>query len=170
VSLGFGIWAGYPISFSAYYGGYGYWDPYYYGYLAPSYGYGYPYPAPYPAGAPYPGAPYPGAPYPAGAPYPGTSPYPPSAPPANYPPSGTVQPNQADLGGVSFEISPSDAQVFVDGSYIGTVGQFTPSTQPLGLTPGRHHLELHLDGYRTMSFDVDIHAGEVIPYQGTMER
>ena len=35
---------------------------------------------------------------------------------------------------------------------------------------GRHHIEVRASGYQTMSFDVDIIAGQVIPYQGTMER
>ena len=74
------------------------------------------------------------------------------------------------MGGVSFEITPSTAEVFIDGSYVGTVGEFTPTTQPLGLTPGRHQMEIRAPGYRTMNFDVDIVAGQVIPYQGTMER
>jgi hypothetical protein len=31
-------------------------------------------------------------------------------------------------------------------------------------------LEIRDVGYKTMSFDVDIVAGQVIPYQGQMER
>src|SRR5262249_45836713 len=100
--------------------------------------------------------------------YPGypSSPYPQDpAGPVNVQPYQTQQ----NSGGVSFEITPGNAQVFVDGSYIGTVDQFTPSTQPLGLTPGRHHIEIRGQGYRTMAFDADIVAGQVIPYQGTLQ-
>jgi hypothetical protein len=43
-------------------------------------------------------------------------------------------------------------------------------TQPLGLEAGSHHIELSAPGYQLLSFDVDIVAGEVIPYQGTLER
>jgi hypothetical protein len=71
---------------------------------------------------------------------------------------------------VSFEITPATAEVFVDGQYVGTVGQFTPTSQPLGLVAGRHHVEIRAQGYRTMGFDVDIIAGQVIPYQGALER
>jgi hypothetical protein len=78
--------------------------------------------------------------------------------------------NQANTGGVSFEISPDTAEVFVDGSYVGTAGEFTPITEPLGLTPGRHRIEIRAQGYRTMNVDVDIVAGQVIPYQGSLER
>jgi hypothetical protein len=79
-------------------------------------------------------------------------------------------PNQANTGGVSFEITPSNAEVFVDGQYVGQTGQFTPTSQPLGLPLGRHHIEIRASGYRTIDFDVDIVAGQVIPYQGVLER
>jgi hypothetical protein len=154
LSLGFGLWAGFPIAYPY---SYGYYDPYYY-----PYSYSNPYPAyPYPA-YPYPASPYPSTGYPANP----SSTYPPA------PGSIGVQPGQSqnNMGGVSFEITPSTAEVFIDGSYVGTVGEFTPTTQPLGLTPGRHQMEIRAPGYRTMNFDVDIVAGQVIPYQGTMER
>jgi hypothetical protein len=179
LSLGFGLWAGFPIAYPY---DYGYYDPY------DSYGYPDPYSA-YPSPAyPYPSTGYPGygtstSPrYPSGpAQYPPT--YPSTYPPASgqypqsrdYPPSSgsvRVQPNQgqANTGGVSFEITPGTAEVFIDGSYIGTAGEFTPTTQPLGLTPGRHQIEIRAAGYRTMQFDADVVAGQVIPFQGAMER
>jgi hypothetical protein len=159
LSLGFGLWAGYPFAYP-----YAYYDPYYYPY-------GYEYPSPYPSyGYNYPAPSYPG--------YPQTSGYPPQA--SNYPPSPNypssapgsvgVQQGQASTGGLSFEITPGTAQVFVDGSYVGTVGQFTPTTQPLGLAAGRHRVEIRASGYRTMTFEPDIVAGQVIPYQGAMEQ
>jgi len=157
VSLGFGLWVGYPIAYPSYYG---YYDPYYYG----AYGY----PAPYPAyGYPYPATTYPS--------YPPTTAYPPSAyPQSGYPASpgsvGVQGPDQANTGGLSFDITPSNAEVFVDGQDVGQVGQFTATSQPLGLTPGRHHVEIRADGYRTIDFDANIIAGQVIPYQGALER
>ncbi len=169
VRLSFGLWAGYPIAYSyAYFDPFYAYDPYYspYGYASPYYApYGYPYPYD-PSYAPY-GYDDPSATAPA---------YPP--PPAAYPPSGStspqgpiqVQPGQSDMGGLSFDIAPSTAQVFVDGNAVGTVGEFTPSSQPLGLPAGPHHIELRAPGYQTMSFDVQIVAGQVIPYQGAMER
>ena len=167
LSLGFGLWVGFPIAYS-----YGYYDPYYSPY---GYPYGYSYPYPYPAYA----YPYPAATYPAYLPSSYPPAYPPSAYPSSpypqpaYPPaSGSVgvQPGQADTGGVSFEITPSTAEVFVDGSFVGTVGEFTPTTQPLGMAAGRHHIEIRAAGYRTMALDVDIVAGQVIPYRGELQR
>jgi hypothetical protein len=151
-NIGFGLWAGFPIAYPYYWGYYDpFYAPYYYGY--PYASYGYPYPAPsYPAGSPY--------------------------PPSSYPQqSGSIgvqtpnpSPNQSDMGGVSFEITPATAEIFVDGQRAGTVNQFMPTSQPLGLTAGRHRIEIRAPGYNSMDFDVDIVAGQVIPYQGTLER
>ena len=71
---------------------------------------------------------------------------------------------------MSFEIKPDTAAVFVDGTYVGTAGAFGPTNQPLGLISGRHHIEIRASGYRTMTFDADVRLGEVIPFQGTLQR
>lgn len=147
-SLGFGLWAGYPVPYA-----YSYYDPFYYS--AP---YGYPYPS-----TPYPGYPPPSSNYPQ---YPPST-YPQSAP---DPDSIGVQPGQANTGGLSFDITPSDAEVLVDGNSVGTVDQFTANSQPLGLPAGRHQVRIEAPGFQAIVFDVNIVAGQVIPYQGSMER
>jgi hypothetical protein len=81
-----------------------------------------------------------------------------------------VQPGQANTGGLSFDITPKDAEVLVDGKFVGTVGEFTPTSQPLGLPAGHHQVEVRAPGYQAISLDVNIIAGQVIPYQGSMER
>jgi PEGA domain len=150
VSLGFGLWVGYPVAYPYY--AYGYPYPYPYGY-ASAYPYPYPYSYPYPA----PAYGYPSSGY----------------PPANYPPpaqgSVGVQPGQTDSGGVSLEITPNTAAVYVDGQYVGTVANFAPTMAPLALTQGRHRLEVRSAGYETMTFDADVTPGQVIPFQGTMQ-
>jgi len=182
VSIGFGLWIGYPVAYPYYYDPY-YYDPYYPPYYYPGpYGpYGYPAPPAYP--------PYPPA-------YPSPN-YPPQYPPSNYPsqypsapsqypsarsqyPSAQagsirVEPgrpaeNAAHAAGLSFDVTPITAEVFIDGSYVGTVGQFTPSMQPLDVRPGHHRVEIRASGYRTLNFEVDVTAGQVMPLQGTMER
>jgi hypothetical protein len=75
------------------------------------------------------------------------------------------------VGGLIFDVNPSSAELFVDGNRVGSVSQFTPTTQqPLELAPGRHHVEIRAAGYHTVSFDADITVRQVIPYQGTLER
>jgi hypothetical protein len=155
---------GYPFS---------YYDPYYYPDYYSDYSYNYPYPAAgYPQSA-YPQSAYPQSAYPQSA-YPQSaypqSAYPSAAYPQSAPGSVGVQQGQANTGGVSFDITPGDAELFVDGNDTGTVDQFTPTSQPLGLTAGRHRVEIRAPGYQTISLDVNIVAGQVIPYQGNLER
>jgi hypothetical protein len=173
LNLGFGLWVGYPVAYPSYYGypyGYAYpypADPYAYGNAAPSYGYpAQPYPSPNQR-PPYPPENYPSSAYPEyGSSGQG---YPPQQP---APSVGGVQRGgqQPAPGGVSFEITPDTAAVFVDGTYVGTAGNFSPTSQPLGLISGRHHIEIRASGYRTMTFDVDVTPGQVIPYQGTLQQ
>ena len=76
----------------------------------------------------------------------------------------------AACGGISFDITPASAQVWVDGVFVGDADEFDATSTPLLLSPGDHYIEVRLAGYRTASFDVTIVAGEVTPYQGTLER
>jgi hypothetical protein len=151
LSLGFGLWVGYPVP---------YYDPFYY----PDYAYDYPYPpAAYPAYPPSVGVPQ--------SAYP-VAPYPQNGSVASAPQGGSisVQPSQTNTGGLSFDITPGEAEVVVDGNPVGSVDQFTPTSQPLGLSAGRHRVEIRAPGYQTITFDVNIVAGQVIPYQGSLER
>ena len=133
VSLGFGLWVGFPVAYPYYSYGYPYRYPY---------RYAYPYSFPYS---------YPSAAY--GYPSPGVG----------------VQPGPTESGGVSLEIIPNTAAVYVDGQYVGSVANFAPTLPPLTLTPGRHRLEVRSAGYETMEFDADVTPGQVIPFQGTMQ-
>lgn len=72
-------------------------------------------------------------------------------------------------GGLSFDVAPFDAQVSVEGVFVGTVDRFSPSAPPLVLSPGQHYVEIRMPGYRTVSFEVTVGAGEVTPYQGSLE-
>ena len=152
LSLGFGLWMGYPIAYD-----YPYYDPYYSPYAVAE-------PYPYPAPAPYPET------YPATTPGYSVAPSAPNTAPNAAPNTAEGSSEQANMGGLSFQITPADAQVLIDGRALGTAGQFTSTSQPLGVPAGRHHVEVRASGYQTMTFDVDIVAGQVLPFQGTMER
>ena len=166
-SIGFGFYVGQPVPYP-----YGYVYPY-----VPPYGYyGYPgysvYGAPAPYGPPPPAYGYPG--YIEGQ-LQRTGPgYSSSAGSAVAPigaASGVVSGDRIDtsFGGVSFDISPASATVYVDGESAGTVTDFSATRAPLTLSPGEHHIDIVAPGYRTMSFDVTTNAGEVIPYKGDLE-
>ncbi|HOG28252.1 MAG TPA: PEGA domain-containing protein [Vicinamibacterales bacterium] len=72
-------------------------------------------------------------------------------------------------GGLSFDIEPSDADLYIDGEYVGEVGQFSPYGEPLTLVPGVHRIAIVRDGYMTLEWDVEVEAGMVLPYHGVME-
>ena len=79
-----------------------------------------------------------------------------------------VGPNSTMYGGVSLEITPSDAAVYVDGEYAGIVQDFDGTQQTLTLTNGRHRIEINAPGYEPMTFDVDVVPGQVVPYRGDL--
>jgi PEGA domain len=145
-SIGFGFFSGYAV-------------PYAYSY--PEY---YPYAVPYPVPVPS---------YDSSNPY-GSYGYPNTGYPQQYQ-QGSVtaqpgmQPGPTNSGGVSFEVNPPTAQVTVDGNYVGTVQNFDGSQQPLTLPIGNHRIELRADGYQTVTFDVNVLAGQVIPYRGDLQ-
>lgn len=72
-------------------------------------------------------------------------------------------------GGLSFDVLPSEAQVSVEGIFVGTVERFSPWQPPLVLSPGQHYVEIRMPGYHTVAFEVTVGAGEVTPYQGLLE-
>ncbi|MBP1636563.1 MAG: hypothetical protein H6Q10_3137 [Acidobacteria bacterium] len=51
---------------------------------------------------------------------------------------------------VRLQVTPKDAQVFVDGHYAGLVDDFDGTFQRLPLPPGDHEIVLYLEGYRTV--------------------
>lgn len=79
-----------------------------------------------------------------------------------------LNPEAGTYGGLSFDINPPDASVIVDGVYVGIASDFAPARQPLTLTPGWHHIELQAAGMIPLAFEVNVIAGEVVPYRGTL--
>ncbi len=82
---------------------------------------------------------------------------------------GVVIGPPAMYGGISFDVVPDDAMVSVDGAYVGIARDFSPTHQPLTLTPGHHHVELQAPGMVPLAFEVDITVGEVVPFSGRLQ-
>ena len=51
---------------------------------------------------------------------------------------------------VRLEVTPRDAEVYVDGYYAGTVDDFDGAFQRLRVEPGQHELEIYKDGFRPL--------------------
>jgi len=128
---------GYP-----YYGYYGY-RPYYYGYYPHFYfglGFGYPYYYPWYYGV---GFGYPYYAYPYGYPYA-------AAYGGGYPdPTASVR----------LEITPKNAEVYVDSYRAGSVSDYDGFFQRLRVPPGSHDIVLYLDGYRTVHQQLNLSTG-----------
>jgi hypothetical protein len=68
-------------------------------------------------------------------------------------------------GGVRITGAPHEARVFADGYFVGIVDDFDGIFQHLNLEAGPHHVEIVLDGYQPVAFDVNIRPGETITFR-----
>jgi hypothetical protein len=124
-----------------YYGGYGYYDPWGYGY-----GYG--------------GAGYGG--YYGGYYDPWYGGYP------TYPQSSYT--SSSDEGAIRLKIKPREAEVYVDGYYVGVVDDFDGIFQRLHVESGAHRIEVRAKGYETLEFEVRITPEHTTTYTGELKK
>ena len=74
------------------------------------------------------------------------------------------------LGGYLWQIKPRNAEVYVDGYYVGLVDEFDGLFQRLHIESGAHRVEVRAAGYETLQFDVRISFEHTTTYQGEMRR
>jgi hypothetical protein len=101
-------------------------------------------------------------PYPVG-PWWGPYPYP-------YPPYGgwRVYGNWQSAQ-VRLDVTPKDAQVYVDRYYAGVVDDYDGVFQHLSLLSGAHLVEIRKTGYRSLAIELNLYPGESITYRRVME-
>jgi len=75
-----------------------------------------------------------------------------------------------DRGQLRLKIKPRDAEVRVDGYFVGTVDEFDGAFQRLNLETGPHRVEITKPGYRPLVFDVRILPDETVTYRGELEQ
>jgi hypothetical protein len=75
-------------------------------------------------------------------------------------------------GGASLrlQVSPKEAEVFIDGAYAGQVDNFDGIFQHLDLAPGEHDLELYLPGYRSVQQKVYLQPGNTFRVKYALEK
>ncbi len=70
------------------------------------------------------------------------------------------------------EVNPKDArediEVYVDGGLAGVVNDFDGALQRLRLSPGKHEIELKLDGYETRQMSIFVERGDTFHIRGEM--
>jgi hypothetical protein len=74
-----------------------------------------------------------------------------------------------DRSGIRLQVTPREAEVFVDGYLAGRVDDFDGVFQSLRLPPGDHEVVLYLDGYRTVRQQIYLAAGSTFRIRYTME-
>jgi hypothetical protein len=67
------------------------------------------------------------------------------------------------------EIKPRDAQVFLDGYFVGIVDQFDGVFQRLDLPPGEHEVAIYLKGYRSYRQRTLFRPGESYHFKAILE-
>jgi hypothetical protein len=63
---------------------------------------------------------------------------------------------------VKIEINPSRAAVFVDGAFVGHVGEFKGGGRAMLVAPGAHQLRVALPGYQTFETDINPLANQKV--------
>ena len=67
------------------------------------------------------------------------------------------------------QVTPRQAEVYVDGYLAGTADDFDGFAQRLRVEPGEHVIELYLEGHRTISQQIYFQPGETYHLRHTME-
>ncbi len=67
-------------------------------------------------------------------------------------------------GGVRITGAPHDAEVYVDGNYVGRVDDFDGAFQHANLRPGPHRVEIRAPGLSPTMFSVNVAPGQTITY------
>jgi hypothetical protein len=86
----------------------------------------------------------------------------------HQPPPRVRQPI-VERGGLRFDTLPGNAQIFVDGSYVGIVEDYRGG-RALDLSAGLHRISLRAPDYEPLDFDVRIIANQTVRYRGDMTR
>jgi hypothetical protein len=79
-------------------------------------------------------------------------------------------PSDAAPGGVQLDVQPWRAQVYVDGTYVGVVRDFTGYYHHLEIGAGPHVIAIVTPDYEPLVLDVIVSPARVMTYRGTLSR
>jgi len=71
---------------------------------------------------------------------------------------------------VRTDVTPKDAQVYVDGYYAGRASDFDGAFKRLHVIPGGHAITLYLEGFRTVTEDVYVRPDSTFKVDMAMQR
>ena len=73
-------------------------------------------------------------------------------------------------GALRIKMKPREAEVYVDGYYAGHVDDFDGVFQRLRVESGPHRIEVRLDGYEPVMFDVRLQPDRTLSYGGELKK
>ena len=71
---------------------------------------------------------------------------------------------------IDTDISPEEARVYLDGRYIGTADDFDGNPDYLYLKRGHYRIEFRLDGFETVTKDIDARPGMYLDFKDKMRK
>lgn len=74
-----------------------------------------------------------------------------------------------DQGAIRLKIKPEDAEVYLDGYYVGAVDDFDGIFQRLRVDYGPHRVEIRAHGFESLVFEVRAQPGRTITYRGELK-
>jgi len=85
------------------------------------------------------------------------------------------RPAESPTGQIQLKVKPKEAQVYVDGYFVGSVEDFEGWGKHLTVKaapePGQvHKIEIRYPGYETLSFEVSMTPGQSITYRGELKK
>jgi hypothetical protein len=72
-------------------------------------------------------------------------------------------------GAIRILVKPREAQVYVDGRYVGIVDDYDGLFQRLRLPPGEYEIQVYLDGYRSVRQKLSLTSGATLTVKHTLE-
>ena len=87
-----------------------------------------------------------------------------------YPSSPQPSGSYSDEGSLRLKIKPREAEVYVDGYYVGIVDDFNGIFQRLHIESGPHRIEVRAPGFEPLTFDVRITPNHSTTYQGELKK
>ena len=76
----------------------------------------------------------------------------------------------SDEGALKLKIKPREAEVYVDGYFVGVVDDFDGIFQRLHIESGAHRIEVRAAGYEPLAFDVRITPEHTTTYTGELKK
>ena len=84
-------------------------------------------------------------------------------------PYGYGYPYHSAAADIRTEITPKNAEVYVDGYFAGRAIDFDGAFQALHVVPGGHAISIRLDGFRTLTQDVYVRPDSTFKMKATLQ-